>query len=251
MSDNPPVSSMCQHVYDLSVTETNELTRELLSTQTTAVPDRFVCFELDGCDPFANIARQVERRVFEDSWGNNCVTMKKEYGPYDESSLFFLAIDMQTKVPAGVLRMIRNSPAGLKTLVDLDDSIKSPIAPVAIPTDEVLRYHGIDDLDRCWDCATAAVPRLYRGRSAHMEALVRAWLAAAMRENVEHFVAVLDGSMFKVLRDVLGLPLVPLVNTPPFTHMDAPNNQAVYANVSAALAAGAEGNRKVGQWLQN
>ncbi len=92
--------------------------------------------------------------------------MKKEFGPYDESSAFFLAVDTHEKVPAGVLRMIRNSSVGLKTIVDLDDSIKSPIAPTMIPPADVMRHRGIDDLDRCWDGATAAIPRRYRPRLA-------------------------------------------------------------------------------------
>jgi hypothetical protein len=211
-----------------------------------------VCFEIEGSDPFANIARQIEREVFEDSWGNDSATMKKEYGPYDESSVFFLAVDTRAKVPAGVLRMIRNSPAGLKTIVDLDDSIKSPIAPIAIPAGDVMRYHGIDDLDRCWDGATAAIPRRYRLKltTIHVQ-IMRVVSAAAIRENIQHFVAVLDAPVFKAARDVLGLPVVPLANTPPFTHMDAPNNQAVYAHVSSTLAVAMGGNRKVGQKIRD
>lgn len=237
-----------RYVYDLSDSETNTLTEEFLGTQQLAAGDRFVCFEIDGTDPFANIARQLEREVFQDSWGNDSATMKKEYGPYDESSVFFLAVDTKAKMPAGVLRMIRNSPAGLKTLVDLDDIIKSPTAPIAISVDDAMRHHGIDDLDRCWDGATAAVPRRYRRKltTIHLQ-IMRVVSAAVMRENIQHFVAVLDAPVFKAARDVLGLPVVPLADTPPFTHMDAPNNQAVYAHVSSTLAVAVGGNRKVGQ----
>jgi hypothetical protein len=240
------------HVYDLSAAETNELTREFLSTRSTEPTERFVCFEMEGTDRFANIPRQLEREVFEDSWGNDAATMRNEYGPYDESSLFFVAIDTRAFAPAGVLRMIRNSSAGLKTLVDLDNSAKSPIAPIAIPVDDVLRFHGIEDLDRCWDGATAAIPPRYRRRMATMHVqIMAAWSAAAMRENIEHFVAVLDAPVFRAARDLLGLPLVPLAGTPPFTHMDAPNNQAVYAHILSTLAVAAQGNRKVGDKLRD
>jgi hypothetical protein len=240
-----------QYVYDLSDSDRNNLTREFLSAK-TGVCGRFACFELDGTDPFANIARQVEREVFQDSWGNDCVTMKEEYGPYDESSVFFVVIDMQDLVPAGVLRMIRNSPAGLKTIVDLDDSIKSPIAPIVISVDDVMRCHRIEDLDRCWDGATAAVPRRYRRKLAaiHLQ-IMRVVAAAAMRDDIQHFVAVLDAPVFKAARDVLGLPLAPLANTPPFTHMDAPNNQAVYAHVSSLLGIAVDRNRNVGQKIRD
>jgi hypothetical protein len=243
-----------QYVYDLSDSERNKLTQELLGTKTTSSCDRFTCFEIEGTDRYANIARQIEREVFQESWGNDAATMKKEYGPYDESSVFFLAIDTQAKVPAGVLRMIRNSPAGLKTIVDLDDSIKSPIAPIAIPADYVMRHHGINDLDRCWDGATAAIPRQYRRKLTGVHVLImRIVAAAAIRDNIQHFVAVLDAPVVKAARDVLGLPLVPLADTPPFTHMDAPNNQAVYAHISSLLAIALAGNRnrRVGQKVRD
>ncbi len=137
------------YTYDLPDTERDRMTREYLATKSVDDRARFVCFEIDGADPYANIARQIEREVFFASWGNDAATMQREYGPYEESSVFFLAIDTDAAAPAGVLRMIRNSPAGLKTIVDLDDSEKSPIAPISIPVKTVQAQHGIDDLDRC------------------------------------------------------------------------------------------------------
>ena len=241
-----------RYAYDLCDEERNELTREFLSVKALFVRERFACFQIEGTDPFANIARQVEREVFEDSWGNDSATMKKEYGPYDESSVFFVVIDMKTKVPAGALRMIRNSSAGLKTIVDLDDVTKSPIAPVTIPACDVMAHHRIDDLDRCWDGATAAVPKSYRRKlgGVHTQ-LMRVVSAAILREDIQHFVAVLDAPVFRAARDVLGLPLVPLAGTPPFTHMDAPDNQAVYAHVTSLLGSTLTGNRRVGQKVRD
>jgi len=234
--------------YGLSDCERDALTREFLGTRKIATHERFVCFEVDGTDPHADIARQLEREVFQQSWGNDAATMKQEYGPYDESSVFFLAIDRQAQQPAGVLRMIRNSPVGLKTIVDLDCSIKSPIAPIAIPVGDVMRYHGIDDLDRCWDGATAAVPRRYRRKlsAIHLQ-IMGVVAAAAIRDDIQHFVAVLDAPVFRAAEQILGLPVVPLAGTPPFTHMDAPDNQAVYAHVATLLNAIMTGNRKLGQ----
>jgi hypothetical protein len=247
MSDKRDVQ--VQYVYDLSDSERNELTQEFLSTKTIPTCDRFACFEIEGTDPFANIARQVEREVFEDAFGNDPVMLTGEYAPYEESSLFFLAVDIQAKAPAGVMRMIRNSRTGLKTLVDLEDSARTPMT---IPTVEVMRHHGIDDLDRCWDGASSAVPRRYRRRLVRLHAqILRTWYLAACRENVQHFVSILDAPVFKVVRDVFGLPVVPLANTPPFTYMDAPNSQPVYAHVSTSLAIAMGGNRKLGQKIRD
>jgi hypothetical protein len=239
------------YVYDMSDPERDALTEHFLSTKKLGC-NRFACFALEGTDPFANIARQIEREVFEDSWGNDSAMMKREYGPYDDSSVFFMAVDTHERVPAGVLRMIRNSSVGLKTIVDLDDCIKSPIAPTVIRADDVMRHHGIEDLDHCWDAATAAIPRKYRRRLAatHVQ-IMRIVALAAMRENIEHFVAVLDEPVVKTARDVLGLPLTPLAGTPPFTHMDAPNNQAIYAHIPTLLRLGQRRNRKVGQKIRD
>jgi hypothetical protein len=248
-----PTLMFQRYAYDLCDEERDALTREFLSARALFVRDRFACFQIEGTDPFANIARQVEREVFYDSWGNNAATMKREYGPYDESSVFFVVIDTKAMVPAAVLRMIRNSPAGLKTIVDLGDVNKSPIAPVAIPACDIMAQHRIDDLDRCWDGATAAVPRRYRRKVAgvHLQ-IMRIVSAAVMREDIQHFVAVLDAPVFRAARDVLGLPLVPLAGTPAFTHMDAPDNQAVYAHVSSLLGSTLlTGNRKVGQKVRD
>jgi hypothetical protein len=238
-------------VYDLSDAERDCLTRDFLATQFVPAGQRFACFELDGRDPYSDIARQLEREVFFDSWGNDAATMAREYGPYDDHSLFFLAIDTHAEAPAGVLRMIRNSPAGLKTIVDLDDTEKSPIAPVTIPVADVTAHHRIDDLNRCWDGATAAVPRRYRRKlpSIHMQ-IIMVVFAAAVRDDIQHFVAVLDAPVVRTARDLLGLPLVPLAGTPPFTHMDAPENQAVYAHVPSLLEVAVEKNRRVGQKIR-
>jgi hypothetical protein len=81
--------------------------------------------------------------------------------------------------------------------------------------------------------------------------IMRLMAIAAMRENIEHFVAVLDAPVVRVARDVLGLPLAPLANTPPFTHMDAQNNQAVYAYVPALLGIDQRRNRRVGQKIRD
>ncbi len=98
----------------------------------------------------------------------------------------------------------------------------------------------------------AAVPRRYRRKSPtiHMQVMLTVF-GAVMREGIEHFVAVLDAPVVKTARDVLGLPLVALAGTPPFTHMDAPDNQAVYSHIPSLLRIAADGNRRVGQKIRD
>ena len=81
--------------------------------------------------------------------------------------------------------------------------------------------------------------------------LMRIMALHAMRENIQHFVAVLDAPVVRLAKDVLRLPLTPLVGTPPFTHMDAPDNQAVYAHVPSVLGLAGRPNRKVGQKIRD
>lgn len=234
--------------YNLSDFQRDELTREFLSTKTYSTRDRFACFEIEGGEPFSNIARQMEREVFQESFGNDAVMLAAEYKPYENSSLFFLAVDTEKKVPAGAMRMIRNSSAGLKTLVDLADSATTP---VPVRTDDVRRHHGIEELDRCWDGATATVPRRYRRSLAaiHLQTLF-AWYAAAVHENVEHFVSILDAPVYMVVQRTFGLPIVPLADTPPFSYMGS-ECQAVYAHVPTTLTIAADGNRKLSQKVQH
>lgn len=243
-------------VYDLSDAQTNALTREFLGTEavsltptTSSSDDRFVCFEIDGNDPFANIGRQVEREVFEAAFGNDPVIMASEYGPYDESSTFFVSIDTHTGGPAGVLRIIRNSPAGLKTLNDLEDPTK---IPTPVPVADVMRWHGIESLDTCWDGGSAAIRHQYRHRVATVHAqLLRAWLVAAIHNEIEHIVSILDGRVFRVVRDTMGVPLVALAGTPPFDYLGAPNSQAVYSQIPATPPSWVAKNRKVGQKIRD
>ena len=44
---------------------------------------------------------------------------------------------------------------------------------------------------------------------------MRIMALAAMRENIQHFVAVLDAPVVRVARDILGLPLIPLAGHAP------------------------------------
>src|SRR4051812_28247586 len=55
---------LTNYVYDLSDPERDALTAHFLSTKKLGC-SRLACFALESTDPFANIARQVEREVFE------------------------------------------------------------------------------------------------------------------------------------------------------------------------------------------
>jgi hypothetical protein len=104
---------------------------------------RFVCFRLKGDDVFADIGRYVERVVFQKAFGNDADTMGEEYGPYEGASTFFISVDTAGRSPAGVLRVIADSSASLKTINDLSGD------PLHITRDRIFAAHGLKDLTRC------------------------------------------------------------------------------------------------------
>jgi hypothetical protein len=126
--------------YDLSDEDITALTETLIASKPFATDDRVVCYRVSGRSQFSDIGRHLERRVFEETFpGNDAAFMAREYGPYEEASIFFLSVDRAKQRTIGVLRAIRSSPAGLKTLNDL----AQPESPVNLAADQVVTHHNI------------------------------------------------------------------------------------------------------------
>lgn len=234
--------------YDQPAARIERLTRDFISFGSGVQFGRFGCFEIEGADRYSDIARHLELEVFGQQFGNDADCLDREYGPYETSSLFFLVVDLDNGSPAAAMRMIRNSSAGLKTLVDMADPAITP-TPVAIG--EAMRFHGIDDLDRCWDGGSAVIRRPYRSSPTVFFALLRAWYAAVIREQIEHFVSILAAPGRRAAERFLRVPLVPLAGTQPFTYMQATEHLAVYAHIPTAVGVIADGNRLMSRWLRD
>ena len=145
--------------YELHGNVAVDLSEQLLTSHPPTSSRRFVCYPLPGTGRFADLGRTIELEVFGDVFGNDRAELEGEYGPYEEASRFFVVMDQRRRRAAGVLRVIENSPVGLKTLRDIAGG------PLRIPQAEVLARHGIGDLDRCWDVGTLAVRPEYRRSS--------------------------------------------------------------------------------------
>lgn len=216
----------------MSDRDLDSLTKLLLSTQENIESrSRSVCFRVQSGSAFANIARHIEREVFEQSFGNSDEIMAAEYGPYDYPgrSTFFISIDREERTAAGAARMIHHSPVGFKTLNDLDKQ-GSPTSsgPLAsrLQTD-----HGVTKLDTCWDHATLAVRKSFRhgGTYAGLSVqLHRASYVSAIELGIDHVVSVLDIRALKQIRDYLGVPFVPLCGSGVFPYLGSEHSQAVY-----------------------
>jgi len=148
-------------------------------------------------EPGADLGRHVERRVFLESFGNTVDLLQQEYGPYETSSWFIVVVDHLRQLPAGAMRVVRPSPAGLKSLHDLE-SVWGEAAEV------VMRRTGLDvDQDRIWDIATLAVPPEYRHKATGglvTMGLYQTLSLAALLSGTQLFVAILDMPVFRILR---------------------------------------------------
>jgi len=225
-----------QHVtlrYDLGAEEVAQLTGALLDKHPTSETGRYACYVIDGENSYSNLGRSVEAIVFESTFGNDAATMQEEYGIYEHASSFFLIVDKESRSPVGVLRVIANSPAGLKTIVDIEKS------PLGISLQEMTLFHGIDTLDNCWDIGTLAVVGKERGSASDFmvsTALYRTLYVEAVKGDVEHLISIIDQRAYESLQ-FLGVRFVPMVHSDYFSYLDSPKSMAVYGHVTDFLDA--------------
>jgi hypothetical protein len=182
--------------------------------------NRFVALALAAHDPLADVARTVERIVFEESFGLDEATMLAEYTPYEEQSYFFLILDRETGLPAGAARAIEG---GGKTLDDAPDLI-------GVSLSKIVDAHGMHDGGKIWEYATLAVLPRYRADRNGLTVssmLYRSFINAGVRWDVRHVVCMLDSAAFRNL-DMLGVRFVPLAGSAPFEYLGSAQNRALY-----------------------
>ncbi|KAH8831455.1 hypothetical protein DL96DRAFT_1778230 [Flagelloscypha sp. PMI_526] len=139
-----PENFTYERKYTLASTEINTLACRLLQSQPPKTSDRFICYLLSSADEISNLARHAEREAF-----------LEYYGPYELSSTFFVVMDTTYNKPAGVVRIVKNSLAGIPTLNDAPKYI-------GVTLDKFKAYHKVDNLDTVWDISTVVVLKDYR-----------------------------------------------------------------------------------------
>ena len=218
--------------YDLTSTDANLLTKELLDENLLHLPEsgRFVTIEVNGDSKYSNIGRYTELAAFGpgDYLADNPDLCAEEYKPYESSSNFFLLIDREATRPVGVLRAIGNSKSGIKTLNDAQKE------PFNVDIEDVVRIHGISDFDKVWDIGTIAVLPEYRGVDAGLPSisLYRAIYLSSIEKGIEHWVSIIDNKLLRALKGVFAMPFVPLANSEPGPYLGFEKSHAVYARVS-------------------
>lgn len=218
-------SASHENGYGISREQAARLTTELLAERPPEGGDRYVCYKISGTDRFADIGRQVECEVFNEAFGNDPEEMKKEYGPYEEQSTFFISVDRETGVPTGVLRVIRNGEGGFKSLNDLEGVLPE------FSKEEAMRVHGIDNPEECWDIGTVAVPPEYRARQGGVSLqLYRGMYVASQAEGIKHFVSVIDEKPFEKMTKFLGFPFKLIHGGRPFSYLGSDKSLPVYGD---------------------
>jgi hypothetical protein len=190
------------------------------------VPDAaFGTYVVASSDPAAGLGRHLEREVFADVFDNSVELLAEEYDPYESASLFILVVDHRRRVPAGVMRIIVPSPAGLKSLDDVARLWERR-------PEELLHGTGLDPATGLvWDLATLAVGRDYRGSAAKGLVSLALWQAVgvlAQRCAVDLLVAIIDLPVYRLLQLKLHGAFAAFDGLDPRPYLDSPASVAVW-----------------------
>jgi hypothetical protein len=209
--------------YNLSREEAGELCSDFLREQENIPNEQFGCYIIENSGRFSNLGRFVESNVFLKTFGNTPELMEQEYGPYENASKFFVVIDQESKIPVGVMRVIENSEAGLKSLNDLKNT------PLKLSEDEVLKRYDINP-DKCVDVATLAILPEYRAKVRNIlpSLLLYRTLYTECLDNpkFDHVVTVIDEKAEKNLNR-LSFPFKP-IDERYFSYLDSKKSRALF-----------------------
>lgn len=205
----------------------HELTAELVDRRgDTSKP--FGLYLVAGDDPAAELGRAVEREVFLEYFGNSRELLSAEYTPYDAASLFMVAVDHQRLVPAGLMRLIWPSPAGLKSLHDIERVWGERV-------DDLVARSGLTlDYDRVWDMATLAVTSEYRGAATQgliSAACLQATVPVAVACDVDVYVSCVDVVALRLIQQMCSRPASYFKGVEPLRYLDSPASVPVYFDV--------------------
>ncbi len=216
----------------LSPEKQRELVRQLLKERPPKTNGVFAYYEVSSSDEVANVARTIEAATFYEYFKETPASVKELYGSYEKQSLFFLAVDLKTGTPVGALRAQRNGENGLLTLNDLSDPATEKKGIGGIPVEDVKEYHGIKDLDDCWDIGAVAVLKGYRGDKRTSVMLYRAMYKKAMEQGVEHIVSIIDKHPYEGSMLPLGIPFKSLAGVEkPFRYYGSKLSVAAYGHL--------------------
>lgn len=169
-------------------------------------------------------ARQCEEDVFLQAFGNTRSQLEDEYGPYNDQSLF-MAVATDDGHVVGSCRILRNGPAGLKTLNDIQHE------PWRV---DGMRSAGLADIDPelTWDIATLGVRRDFRGPKFMVGLSMYHGLLKAGRVNeMRTGIAILDVRAYEAILGA-GLTFAALPGTRPASYLGSEASVPMYGHFS-------------------
>ena len=193
-------------------------------------PQPFGVYAFAAHEPESELARHVEREVFYEFFRNTPELLAAEYGPYEDSTLFVCVLDHRRRLPAGVIRLVLPSAAGLKSLDDVESVWGHRVGDVLERTDMSL------EADRVWDVATLAVDAEYRGRATDglvSLGLYQAVAQLALRCNVRWVVTILDVVVLNLIQDATSHAFERFPGLGPRRYLDSPASLPVYSDLDA------------------
>jgi hypothetical protein len=232
---------------DLIDSELRSLTDQVME-RTRIQPFGLYVFASDA--PGADLARHIERAVFEETFGNSPELVAAEYGPYEAASMFLCVIDHRRRRPAGMLRVLRPAPSGVSGVSGVSGpsgvsgasgltGFKSlhDIDRVWGQSPEYLARHGVTlRADRLWDIATLAVDSDYRGRAAHGLvglSLYQALHMGTRRYGIEQLVTILDVRVLRLLQWQLVKPFIEFAGMTARRYLDSAASLPVWSDLGA------------------
>lgn len=214
---------------NLQDAELRRLTQQVVPSGAT---EPFGAYVFGSGEPAAQLGRHVERTVFLEAFGNTPELLAEEYDPYEASSIFICVLDQMRRLPAGVMRVLLPSPAGFKSLKDIE--------PVwGEPADVLIARTAMGmDLACTWDIATLAVAPDYRGKATTGLVSMGLYQTLGMvtsRCGIDWLVAILDAVVYRILRK-LQMPFTGYRGTAPMPYLGSAASLPVWCDVASMRA---------------
>lgn len=216
-----------------------EIIEELISgnEELSKSADKFAIATISGTSPYSNLARSLEGEVFNHYFENDNNKMREEYGPYESASTFFLVIDREKNMSAGVMRVIYPNESGFKSLNDVGTEKCKDAGEnnaTSMGPEEVADEFGIDPANTL-DVATLAARPEYGAKNNDEAMALPSLMHALYRYSTQHgyedIVAIIDKVPLQKLEDA-GLPIYKSQRiAEPFEYLGAKGNSFIHIPV--------------------
>lgn len=171
--------------------------------------------QVSGTDESADLLRALEQQTFDSVFGHRVPHtpdfMLNEYGPWDEDSTFFGALDLATGDVIGALRII-TGPRG-KTVSDLESAGLIDLAHFE-------SEYGFE-ASPSWDIGSVAISGAIRGTLRGQQVatlLYHALYAKAVDEQIVQWTSVIDTQVLRRYHR-LGIPFARLGGLPDLNYL--------------------------------